>query len=333
MDCFPIILIIIFMICLLFNYLSLNSTKSEMEIARGMGMGYNLGNLFDCYNTSKEIISPDEQITLCGNNIPTKNMIKQIKKYGFKTIRFPVTWLHFIDENGNINPSWMSRVKEVVDWIINSNLYCILNVQNDGAKGNWLREGLIMKHIFINLWNQISNAFKNYDEHLIFESMRDIESLEGEDNNLYLQMFFEFTQIFVDTIRNNEGYNKKRLLIIPGINSNIDFTCSSNYIMPKDPYNKLAISILFHYPQDFVIKEDDKPYTFIRDNVSYIGYPSTNWGSDTEYIDLVSYFEQMKKTFVNKNIPVILAECSVITEQKKEIVSIIISRFLTKNIL
>ena len=76
-----------------------------------MGIGYNLANLFDSYDISKEIKSPEDQITLYGNEIPTKQMIKSIKKSGFRTIRFPVTWANFIDEYGNININWLNRVK------------------------------------------------------------------------------------------------------------------------------------------------------------------------------------------------------------------------------
>ena len=34
-----------------------------------------------------------------------------------------------------------------------------------------------------------------------------------------------FTQSFVDIIRNSEKFNKERLLIIPGMSSKIDLTC------------------------------------------------------------------------------------------------------------
>ena len=67
------------------------SSKNSLEIVEDMGIGYNLGNTFDSYDFKKEINTPEEQITLMGNILPTKNMIKKIKKYGFKTIRFPVT--------------------------------------------------------------------------------------------------------------------------------------------------------------------------------------------------------------------------------------------------
>ena len=79
-----------------------------------MCIGYNLGNLFDSYNNSIKINNPDEQITLLGNPLPTKKLISNIKKSGFKTIRFPVTWINFIDEYGNVNKEWMLRIKEVI---------------------------------------------------------------------------------------------------------------------------------------------------------------------------------------------------------------------------
>jgi hypothetical protein len=62
----------------------------------------------------EDINTPEEQITLNGNTLPTKNMIKKLKRYGFKTIRFPVTWLFFIDEYGNVNSDWMLLVKKLL---------------------------------------------------------------------------------------------------------------------------------------------------------------------------------------------------------------------------
>ena len=80
-----------------------------------MGIGYNLGNSFDCYDNIIIINTPNDQITLKGNIIPTKKLISNIKKNGFTTIRFPITWINFIDESGKVNSNWMARVKEVVD--------------------------------------------------------------------------------------------------------------------------------------------------------------------------------------------------------------------------
>ena len=247
----PAILLTIFAISIIFDYQSNINKKTALEIVNEMGLGYNLGNSFDSYNNSVKINDPDAQITLFGNPLPTKKLISNIKKSGFKTIRFPVTWINFIDENGNVNHEWMFRVKKVVNMIISKNLYCILNIQNYGEEGNWLYDGLNAKEKFINLWSQIAEELKDLNEYLIFESMDSPRYYYTYDNNIGYDILLNLTQAFVDTIRNSGGSNKERLLIIPGMNAELVFTCSSNYKMPIDPYNKLAISIHYNNPNDF----------------------------------------------------------------------------------
>ena len=34
---------------------------------------------------------------------------------GFNAIRIPITWAEHFDENDNVDPIWMNRVKETVD--------------------------------------------------------------------------------------------------------------------------------------------------------------------------------------------------------------------------
>ena len=53
-----------------------------------MGIGYNFGNTFDSYSFSFEANTPEEQITLNGNTLPTKQMIKKIKKVVLKQSAF-----------------------------------------------------------------------------------------------------------------------------------------------------------------------------------------------------------------------------------------------------
>jgi endoglucanase len=114
-----------------------------------MGLGYNIANTFDSFSYYENLETPDEQIGLNGNIAPTKAMIKKIKKCGFKTIRFPVTWMHFIDDKGNIKSEWMIMVKEVIDIIIKENLFCILDVHSDGNYNNWLSRGMEVKDKYI----------------------------------------------------------------------------------------------------------------------------------------------------------------------------------------
>jgi endoglucanase len=288
-----------------------------------MGMGYNIANTFDSFSYFIDFETPDEQIELNGNIAPTKDMIKKIKKYGFKTIRFPVTWMYFIDDEGNINSEWMARVKEVIDIIIKEKLYCILNVHNDGYYTNWLIRGMEVKDKYINLWSQIANKFKDYNEYLIFESM---DKVNFFDYNLYhfdYKTLINLNQAFVDTIRNSGGNNKERLLIIAGANADITWTCSSEYKIPVDQSNKLALSVHYLEPNDFVYDTYYEPYnTTSYDGLTYLSSPKLIWGSYSDYFKMTEDFELIKKTFVDKGIPVIINKLGVLTEEKKEMQSI-----------
>jgi hypothetical protein len=93
--------------------------------------------------------------------------------------------------------------------------------------------------------------------------------------------------------------------------------------MPTDKANKLAISIHYYLPPQFTVEADDKPWTWTDDQgVVHEITPLQKWGSESDYQEMVTNFETMKKAFVDKGIPVILGEVGVLTEQKKEKASI-----------
>ena len=320
MNSLYLILLIFFIHSMILSYLAFQKKKSSMKIANEMGIGYNLANLFDSYNKTKNITNPDEQITLYENEIPTKEMIRNIKKSGFKTIRFPVTWANFIDDSGNVDLIWMNRVKEVVNWIIESKMYCILNVHHDSDIGNWILEGKNSKNKFINLWKQIAETFQKFDEHLIFESMNEIKYNDNFDD----EILFSLNQAFVDTIRNLSGLNYDRLLLISGATKNLDLNFPSPFKIPEDPANKLGISLHYYFPLEFSIEPIDNPWRIVDDQgVSYDIKPKKSWGTESDYSELLKNFENIKESYTNKGIVVILSEISVATNLKKEEKSIV----------
>ena len=88
----------------------------------------------------------------------------------------------------------------------------------------------------------------DFNEYLIFESMNNPLFMSKNLNYDYdYDTLLNFTQSFVDTIRNSESFNKERLLIISGMCSNLELTLSEKYKFPIDPINKLAISIIKNY--------------------------------------------------------------------------------------
>ena len=315
----PIALIIVTSLSLLITYLSINIKKTTMEMVNAMGIGYNLANTFDSYIIGRKIKTPIEQITLFGNNIPTKKMITNIKKYGIKTIRLPVTWTNFIDESGNIDSEWMSIIKKVVKMIIKEKMYCILNLYHDTDKGNWLGEKTNSKDKYVNLWKNIANEFKNYNDYLVFESLDDIEySYDSDFMNI-----LDLNNAFVQVVRNTGGKNGDRLLILAGANKNIDLTCSPEYKLPIDPSKRFAISIHYYIPEQFTIEPDDYPWKWNDGGTEKLIQPLTEWGHENDYKDMISSFESMKKVFLDKDIPIVIVEIGVLTEQKKNPESII----------
>ena len=311
-----IILSLLFVLSILLNLLSLNSKKKSIEIVNEIGIGYNLANLFDSYDISKEIKSPEDQITLYGNEIPTKQMIKSIKKSGFRTIRFPVTWANLIDEYGNININWLNRVKEVIDLIIEYNIYCILNIQRDSEFGNWLWDVKKAKNRYIRLWQQIAEVFKIYDEHLIFESFNEITYQYGE--NYDYESLYNLNQAFVDTIRNSGGYNFKRLLLVSGAVNSLEYSLNSYFKIPIDPGENIGLSIHYYFPSQFTMEPDDEPWYYNSSGYIYEIPPFQNWGNQKDYNEMLQNFELLKKSYLDKGIVIVLSEIGVITEHKKE---------------
>ena len=293
-----IILIVVFLFSLLLTFISFDSKLTAIQLVKDMGLGYNFANTFECYNQFEEIKTPEEQITLWGNAVPTKKMIKNLKKYGFKTIRLPITWINFIGQMGNIDSNWIIYIKQTIDFAIKDyNMYCIINVHNDCKDDNWLSKGLYAKNIFIKLWSQIAKEFINYDEHLLFESMDNPSYYNSEGYDF--ETLLILNQAFIDTVRNSGGNNKHRLLLISSGNSQIDFF-SFNYRIPLDPYNKIALTTNYFNPYDFC------------------GQYTNNWGTESDYKEMFTEFATLKATFVDKGIPIIIAATGVMTENNKD---------------
>lgn len=312
--------IIFIILCVLINISISADDRSKMsaiELVNDMGLGWNLGNTFDCFGNWKRIVEPDDQITLWGNSVPDERMVTTIQKYGFNTVRFPVTWMYFMDGSGNIKKDWMKRVKEVVDWIYDYDMYVILNIHHDGVSGNWLAKGKSERMRLSNLWRNIANEFKDYDRRLVFESMNEVDY--KKDNAYDYETLHLLTQSFVDSVRATGGNNANRLLLISGANTDLTQTCSDKYILPKDLANMLAVSIHYYLPARFTVESDKKPWTWTdAEGEVHVIEPMKKWGSKADYNEMLNNFETMKKKFTSNGIPVILGEVGVLTEEEKD---------------
>lgn len=195
----------------------------KKTVIKEMGAGINLGNTMDggLYDSSE---------TGWQAYKTTKDYIKALHDAGYNTVRIPVTWGSHINDDYTIDEAWINRVQEIVDYCVDQDMYAIVNIHHDGAanhddRGNntpacWLDtysqniEKVYQK--YEGVWNTIANRFKDYDEHVIFESMNEVTDAHGTATNEDDAVLNALNQLFINTVRATGSNNTKRWLAITG---------------------------------------------------------------------------------------------------------------------
>ncbi len=297
----------------------------QKQITQAMEPGWNVGNQLEATNTG----TPNE--TAWQSTKITKELIQAVKAQGFKSVRIPISYLDYIGDGPDytINADWLARIKEVVNYCVDEGLYAIINMHGDGyttVYGGWMiskprytdkeikddktrvyytdEEQVEINKKYGLVWEQIANTFKDYDEHLIYESMNEVfdGTYNKPDATIYNRIN-NYNQIFVDSVRKTGGNNAKRWLLIPGWNTDINYTVGDyGFVIPSDtnrdesiPADEKRIMISVHYyaPWDFCGQEDGKV---------------TTWGTDEQINALKDQFKRCYAKFVMNGYPVVIGE-------------------------
>ncbi len=288
----------------------------QTAITAAMGMGWNLGNQLEA--SSNKV--PNE--TTWGNPTITEDLIKAVKAQGFNTIRIPVSYLSKIGEapDYTIDSAWLDRVQEVVDYVVGNDMYAVMNIHGDGyytVDGSWLlcvddnQDEIKAKYEAV--WKQIADRFKDYDEHLIFESMNEeSDNTYGRPNKDGYANINEYNRIFVDTVRGTGSNNTKRWLLLPGWNTNIEYTAGNyGFVIPEDKLcesdgKRIMISVHYYDPYNFTIDENSSSAK--TQWGKYATENFDNWGQE-DHVD--SQMQMLHDTFIAEGYPVIIGEMGV----------------------
>ena len=149
---------------------------TSMELIGEMKTGWNLGNTLDSTITNPTgSETPTDWETAWGQPVTTKAMIDSVKAQGFNVLRVPVTWEGKFGEapDYTIKADWLARVKEVVDYGIDNDMFVILNMHHEEWHMPTADNEESAEKILRALWAQIADYFKGYDEKLIFEGMNE----------------------------------------------------------------------------------------------------------------------------------------------------------------
>lgn len=213
--------------------LQAQSFETATQAVKNMGVGWNLGNTLDANGNGVQ--QGLESETYWGQPYTKPELMKMMKEAGFGAIRVPVTWYNHMDASNKVNAAWMKRVHEVVDYVLDNGMYCILNVHHDTGDGNihWLHASTktynSVKGKYEALWQQIAEEFKDYGEKLLFEAYNEML----DDYNSWCFATFacsggynatdaadaydainKYAQSFVNVVRATGGNNAKRNLVV-----------------------------------------------------------------------------------------------------------------------
>lgn len=278
---------------------------SSTELVKEMNIGWNLGNTLDA--TGGFMLSSEIN---WGNPKTKKEMIDMVKEAGFNVIRLPITWQNHMGPAPEyvLHSNWMDRVQEVVDYAIDNDMYVIINLHHEEWHFPSYDNLETAKTQLLAVWSQIAERFKDYDEHLIFESMNEPRmvgtTLEWSGGNAEAHdVINQLNAAFVDLMRNKTtGNNPYRHLMLPTYAASSGSNVLSNFLVPED--DKVIVSIHAYTPYNFALNKSGTS-----------AFDSTNT-ADTK--DIQSLFESLDTYFIQKGIPVIIGEFGAMNKENLE---------------
>lgn len=270
---------------------SVAKPRSAVSAVAAMQPGWNLGNTLDAI--------PDE--TSWGNPLVTKALFDTVRAQGFHSVRIPVTWDAHQGAAPDyvIDPAFMNRVKQVVDWALADNLYVILDVHHDSWE--WIssmptdHDGVLNR--FDRTWSQIAGTFKGEPDKLVLESVNEPQFANSTDDQA-APLLDELNTSFHTVVRQSGGNNASRYLLLPTLgDAPSQATMDSLYSTITALHDPNLIASV-HY------------YGFWPFSVNIAGF--TRFDAATEQ-DMTTDFALMRSEFVARGIPVVLGEYSTLS--------------------
>ncbi len=272
--------------------------RDAHAVLEDMGLGWNLGNSLDAWSGKQTRVGPLSSETVWSNPMISRELIALVKASGFGTVRLPVTWFNHMDpQTYEIDSAWMDRVEEVVGYILDEGMYCVLNVHHDTGSDNWLTADpnnyAAKEEKFTAIWRQIAERFAPYGEKLLFEGYNEILNDAREWTNPRPEDYDaanQLNQAFVDTVRAAGGNNAERCLVVNTYGAQPNSQVTQGMQVPTDTAEDRIIVEAHVYT----------PFQFTSEN-----YPNVKmW--DKGSVD--SCMGNLDRNFLQKGYPVLIGE-------------------------
>nr|QPB75692.1 cellulase 5A [uncultured bacterium] len=278
---------------------------SAMELVGEMKTGWNLGNSLDATGGSGV-----ESEVSWGNPKTTQEMIDAVYNKGFDVIRMPVTWGNHVGEapDYKIDEAWLDRVQEVVNYAYDDGAFVIINSHHEEdwrIPDNEHIDAVDEKTAAI--WKQIAERFRDYGDHLIFEGLNEprVKGSPEEWNGGTEEgrrCIDRLNKTFLDTVRATGGNNEKRLLLMTTYASSSMGKAIRDAAIPEDEH--IGFSIHAYTPYAFTYNANADWELF-------------EWDESHEG-EIISLMSDLKETFIDKNVPVILTEYGAVNKDNND---------------
>lgn len=311
------------------------------ELAHYMAPGVNLGNTMEACDWN-DVFTNNAGLkseTSWQSDKTSEAYILSLKKQGFNSLRIPCSWVagHLQDkETMTIDPAWMNRIQEIVNYGLKAGLLVIINEHWDGG---WMEHDAFTdkvnvaerQEMYRKLWTNIAKAFRGYDERVLFAALNEpgvggaSPKVEGNmispDTKEFADRLLDYEQVFIDAVRATGGNNKKRVLIVQAPKTEIDLAEKDTYDMArlKDKAQyRLMAEAHFYDPYTFTLMEQDADWGKVA--LYWKGHApaddqgrtvSTIWYNNQSvdaYEHVTNQLQKMKKKFVDQGIPVVIGE-------------------------
>ena len=222
------------------------------EFVDKMKIGWNLGNTLEPYYGVPNGDSRMFLETYWKNPKVTKELFEYVKSVGFDTVRIPVTWDVHSEMNSDgtivIKKEWIERVREVVQYALDSGLNIIINTHHEKSiyAGTNDVEFKVIKNRAKTMWKQIADYFSDIDGRLIFESYNEIDNAfdTWKYGDVAAEQLNELNQLFV---RSTGGYNGQRILMVPTLLDSELPNATGAFKLPKDVVDDRIIVTVHKY--------------------------------------------------------------------------------------